>query len=479
MLSEINLILLLILLTLPVTLLFRRKKLLQNLAIFIISIIIFSLFLNLAFNNQYPNTHITISNIFGSLLYLEPIALIFVLMASVLWCCNNLYSWSYFKYNTQINQTRIYFFMNLSMLFTFLIAFSSNLIQTFIFYELLTIATYPLVANNFTEQEKKAAKFYLIFLLTSSMLLFLPAILYLYQNYGAMYYLNMNKIRLEENSVLVILLLYGISKAALVPVHFWLPKAMVAPIPVSAMLHAVAVVKSGIFILVKIFIYLLGFDYLRSLPEILNVNIITILAACSLLVSSLITIYQKTIKKLLAYSTINQLSVCLLALSIFSKPAVIATMLHMVSHAMAKISLFFAAGNIYCHTKIEKIEDMTSLAKKMPITCALFVISTLSIIGIPILAGFVSKAYIMYVAFNEPTHYFVLLTLAISVLFSANYFGRIIYRMYVPINKTIKVNNLYIEKLNSSMLWALIIVTLMVCFFIVIYHEIENILRLL
>lgn len=403
---------------------------------------------------------------------LEPIAVIFLAMSGTLWVCNNLYSISYLKMNPDLNQTKLYFFVSLSMLLTCLIAFSSTLLQTFVFYELLTISTYPLVANNLTNHEKKSSRFYLIFLLAISMLLFLPVILYLQAIYGPLSYDKLYHIDLKYGWVIAVMFLYGIAKAAVMPMHYWLPRAMVAPIPVSALLHAVAVVKSGIFILIKIFVYILGLGFANQLPEFYGINIITILVALSLLLSSITAIYQTSLKKLLAYSTITQLSICLLSLSLFSKLGVIAALLHMVSHAAAKIGLFFVAGYIYCNARFTEIDDMAGLAKKMPYSCALFVLNSFSIIGIPILAGFISKAYIMYTAFKNPTNYFVIFSLAISILFTANYFVRLLYKFYISPYHPKEKRVIYAESFRSTMLIAICLVSILVCCFGFFYQEI-------
>ncbi len=415
-------------------------------------------------------------SIFGSRFLLEPIGVIFISMVIPLWFCNNLYTISYKRLNLEVDINRIFILVALSVLLAILIAISSSLIQTFVFYELLTVITYPLVANNLTDHEKKSAKFYLMFLLVTSMLFFLPSVVYLYAKYGVVNYDSFSEINVNEGWFLPILLLYGVSKAAIVPVHFWLPRAMVAPIPVSALLHAVAVVKSGIFILIKTYYYIFGFDFLNQLPQYYGVNIITILASFSLIVSSIFAIYQTTLKKLLAYSTINQLSLCILALSIFSKIGVLASILHMISHAFAKISLFFSAGYIYSTSRLTEIDDMSGIAKKFPIASGIIVINAFSIIGIPIFAGFISKAYILHAAYLEPVNYFILFVMAVSILFTANYFVRLIYKLYISSYKSEK-KALYAESIKSSMIIAMILTTIITSVFWVFYMDIVTFLE--
>lgn len=475
---KIYLFLLSVFISIPMAYYSRKNKHIQNIWMVIISII--ALCFIFAVSDEYLTLgkKFQIFKILGSEFLIDPVSIIFALMSSGLWVCNNIYSISYFEMNKEINQTRTYFFIALSMIFTFLIAFSKNLFQTFIFYELLTISTYPLVANNLTEHERKSSRFYLLFLLSTSMLLFLPTILYLQNIYGPLDYDKIHNFEIKDIWIIIIMILYGVAKVAIVPVHFWLPKAMVAPIPVSALLHAVAVVKSGLLILIKIYIYIFGIEYLKeAIPKIYGVNIVTILVSISLLISSVLAIYQTTLKKLLAYSTINQLSICLLSLSLFTKLGIVAAILHMISHAIAKIGLFFATGYIYTNSKLTEIDDMSGLAKKMPYTCMLFMINAFSIIGIPILAGFISKAYIMYAALIEPTDYFVLCVLSISILFTANYFVRLLYKFYLKPYKPQEKRVVYAESMSSSMLVAIFIVTFFVCAYSMMYNDIITILN--
>ena len=262
--------------------------------------------------------------------------------------------------------------------------------------------------------------------------------------------------------LLFILIVYGVGKAAIVPVHLWLPKSMVAPVPVSSILHAVAVVKSGMIIILKFMVYGFGIDYLLDSAHYLstNYNIITIMAVISVIVSSIIAIKQKTIKKLLAYSTINQLSLCLLTASILTPEAINASLIQVISHALAKITLFFAAGYVYCNSRITEIGDYKGLGKKMPLTMAIFTIAALSVIGTPIFAGFISKMFIIKAALKGD-NFMVVAVLIISLMASSYYFMRVISFIYCD---KFKVSNriVYKEELSSSMLLALILTVFLV-----------------
>ena len=415
---------------------------------------------------------------------LEPINLIFICMVTFLWSATNLYSVSYLKVNTEIIPVKFYLFLSLSILLTICIALAPNLLSTFIFYELLTISTYPLVVHLGGDQERKSARIYLYMLLGASLLLFFPALAFLISSIGHTdFTVGGIAVSLPSKTItiLFLLFLYGVAKSAIVPMHFWLPEAMVASFPVSAVLHAVAVVKSGIFIMLKISVYIFGLTYLReNIMSFLSTNIVTVLCAISLLISSVLALYQTRIKLLLAYSTINQLSICLLSLSMFHPLAVKASVLHMVSHALGKITLFFASGYVYCNSKISNIEDFKGLGRKMKVIMAIFTIAALSIIGLPIFAGFISKGYIYYAAISPVVNYWVLAVLSISILMTAHYFMKIIYKIYEE--STVISHKKEIEykyKLSSSMTLAIFFTFLGIVFYVFIYGYIVALLDLI
>jgi multicomponent Na+:H+ antiporter subunit D len=415
---------------------------------------------------------------------IEPINLLFAAMVLCLWSATNLYSISYLNLNIEIVPGKFFLFLSLSIFFTLCVAFASNLISIFVGYELLTLSTYPLVAHLGKEEERKSAKIYLNVLMISSLLLFLPAIVFLNYLIGTTEFAIggiMQDISFGSVTILFMMFLYGVAKSAIVPVHFWLPRAMVASFPVSAVLHAVAVVKSGIFIMIKISVYIFGLEYLKSnILSIFDTNIITVLCGVSLIVSSVLALSQTKIKMILAYSTINQLSICLLAVSMFHPLAIKAAILHMISHAFGKITLFFASGYVYCHSSISEIRDFKGLGRKMKLIMAIFTTAALSIIGIPIFAGFISKAYVYYAALSPSTSYFVLCILTVSVLFTAHYFIKIIYKIYETNNKlSYGREKIYEYNLFSTMTFATILTFLGVVFYFLIYQYIVQLVDLI
>lgn len=357
----------------------------------------------------------------------EPLGMLFAALASGLWLINSLYSVGYMRGNKEKNQTRFFTCFALALSATMGVAFADNLFTLFLFYELLTLSTYPLVAHKGDEATVRSARVYLGVLLTTSIGLFLPAIIWTYMVAGTGDFTTggilAGKLNNAEVGLLLGLFVFGIGKAAVMPVHKWLPAAMVAPTPVSALLHAVAVVKAGVFAITKVIIYIFGIDFLFASPSsewLLYVAAFTIIAA------SWVALRQTNIKRLLAYSTIAQLSYVVMAAAILKPLAEIGAALHMVAHAFGKITLFFAAGAIYVASKKTEIHQLRGIGRRMPWTMAAFSIGALSMIGVPPTAGFVSKWYILAGAF-EANNLIAIFTIIASTALNAAYFLPVLY----------------------------------------------------
>ena len=279
---------------------------------------------------------------------LEPLGMLFALLVSTLWIISTLYSIGYMRGNRELHQTRFYCFFALAVSCTLGIALAGNLLTLFVFYEGLTLSTYPLVTHRQDDQARSAGRVYLGFLLFSSIVLLLPAIIACYSMTGSSDFITGGLLadKIAPGYILPLLLLFawGIGKAALMPIHLWLPRAMVAPAPVSALLHAVAVVKAGVFTVTKVVIYVFGIDTLHSLG---NTNIVLYIAGVTIILSSLVALRSDNLKHMLAYSTISQLSYVILAAVLLSPISIIAAAMHIMAHALGKITLFFAAGAIY------------------------------------------------------------------------------------------------------------------------------------
>jgi multicomponent Na+:H+ antiporter subunit D len=379
------------------------------------------------------------NKVLGMTFTLEPIGIIFLNMVSVLWFLTSLYSIGYVDLNKKINANRFVFFMIGAVSSAIMLGIAGDLITSFIFYELLTLLTFPLIIATGAPKEVQAARKYLVTLIGLSLVLFLPAIAIICSSAGDIDFmpggiLNSNNTTITLAIVVFVMLVYGIAKTAIMPAQFWLPEAMVAPVPVSALLHAVAVVKSGLLVLLKLCVYVYGIEYL---DELFRSNLIIILCGTSVLLSAIIASYQDNIKKLLAYSTINHMSLCLLSCFMFSVAGIKAAILHMIGHAVSKLSLFFTTGILESKYGGTKTSDLDGLATKSKSLAFLFAVAIFSMIGIPPLAGFVGKAYMVYAASNN---YLVLAIISLSILLSANYFIRLFYRLYFmePHNSPLK-----------------------------------------
>ena len=269
----------------------------------------------------------------------EPLGMLFGALASGLWIINSIYSIGYMRGNGESNQTRFYVFFAVSISATLGIAFAGNLFTLFLFYEMLTLATYPLVSHKGDKKTVRSARIYLGVLLTTSIGLFLPAIIWTYVSvgHGDFVYGGIIDGHIEGAAIglLLVLFVFGVGKAAVMPVHRWLPAAMVAPTPVSALLHAVAVVKAGVFTITKVIIYIFGIDLLAATP---STDWLLYAAAFTVLAASIVALRQQNLKRLLAYSTVAQLSYVVLAVSILTPAAEIGATLHIVAHAFGTVS---------------------------------------------------------------------------------------------------------------------------------------------
>ena len=357
----------------------------------------------------------------------EPLGMLFAALASGLWIVNSVYSIGYMRGNKESKQTRFYVFFALSLAATIGVAFAANLFTLFLFYEALTLCTYPLVSHKGDEKTVRSARVYLGILLLTSIGLLLPAIIWTYFVAGTGDFtpggILQGQLEGPALGLLLGLFVFGIGKAAVMPVHRWLPAAMVAPTPVSALLHAVAVVKAGVFTVIKVIVYIFGVDYLFAEP---SSGWLLYAAAFTVVAASLVALRQQNLKRLLAYSTVAQLSYVVMASAILKPLAEIGASLHMVAHAFGKITLFFAAGAIYTAAKKTEIGQLAGIGRRMPWTMAAFTIGALSMIGVPPTGGFVSKWYILAGAFQSD-NYLAIATIIASTVLNAAYFLPIIF----------------------------------------------------
>ncbi len=358
----------------------------------------------------------------------EPLGMLFALIASGLWIVNSIYSIGYMRGNNETHQTRFYVCFALALASAIGIAFAANLITLFLFYEFLTLVTYPLVTHHGTDEAKQGGRVYLALLLGTSVLFLLPAIVFTWHVTGTTEFraggILAGHLAPASLAALLALFTFGIGKAALMPFHRWLPAAMVAPTPVSALLHAVAVVKAGVFCIVKVLVYVFGLETLVG-----SADWLVAIAGFTIVAASVVALRADNLKRRLAYSTISQLSYVIMAAALLTPLAVMGAALHLVTHAFGKITLFFAAGAIYTAAHKTEVSQLNGIGRRMPWTMSAFTVAALSLIGIPPAAGFVSKWLILSSAVDGG-HAFALTVLIASTLLNAAYFLPIVHAAF-------------------------------------------------
>jgi multicomponent Na+:H+ antiporter subunit D len=340
-------------------------------------------------------------------------------------------------------QTRYFACFALALSATMGVAFSANLFTLFLFYEALTLSTYPLVAHKETDEARAGARKYVIYLLGAAKLLLLAAIILTYNVAGTLEFRRGGILPASQLaahpmllSVVFALFLFGLAKNAVMPLHSWLPAAMVAPTPVSALLHAVAVVKTGVFSTVRVFLFVFGAEAMRQLGVdkfALGIASLTILGA------SLVALAQDNLKLRLAFSTISQLSYIVLGAALLTPDGIVGGIAHITNHAVSKITLFFCAGSIYVSTHKTEVSQMSGLARTMPWTMAAFAIASLSMIGIPPSSGFISKWYLTLGSVDRGNMW-VLGVLLASSLLNVAYLGPIVYKAYFEVPASFQDN---------------------------------------
>lgn len=355
------------------------------------------------------------------LLRVDGPGLLFACVASILWIATTMYAIGYMRGLHEHAQTRFYSFFAISLSATMGVAFSANLLTIYFFYEMLSVSTFPLVTHMQDKEARTGGRTYLGYLLFTSLCLLLPALSWCYV------WLDGGQITMDflgdggkvgaftqtTQMILLLLFTFGFAKAGIMPAHSWLPGAMVAPTPVSALLHAVAVVKVGVFCLYRVYADIFGFEVLRSLDgEDWMIGI----ACATILISSLVALSQDNLKRRLAFSTIGQLGYVALGVTLATHNGAVGSVLHIAMHACGKITLFFCAGAIFVATGKKYVSELRGLGRKMPITMGAFMIGSLSVIGLPPLGGFVSKWYLALGALDRDALWVVVVLLISSLL---------------------------------------------------------------
>ena len=363
----------------------------------------------------------------------DAMSMIFALVASSLWTIAVFYSMGYMRGLKEHAQTRFNACFALAIFGAIGVAFSDNLFTMYLFYEIVSICTYPLVAHHQDAEGYNGARKYIIYLTTTAKAFLLPAMILIYVLTGTLDFasnISTGIFPAGVNSVLVTMLyifcIIGFAKNGVMPFHHWLPGAMVAPTPVSALLHAVAVVKVGVFCTTRVMLYTFGTDTMHAL----NLGIPTAyFVAFTILVASIIALSKDNLKARLAYSTVSQLSYIILGVALLTDPGIQGGLIHIVNHAFAKITLFFCAGAIYVVSHKKYISEMEGLGKTMPFTFAAFGIASLSMIGAPPVGGFITK-WNLLIGSVEAHQLGILLILIASTLLNAAYFAPITYKAF-------------------------------------------------
>jgi formate hydrogenlyase subunit 3/multisubunit Na+/H+ antiporter MnhD subunit len=349
----------------------------------------------------------------------DALGLIFAITSSSLWILVSVYSIGYMRSQKEHAQTRFYFSFAVALAGAVGVALAANLVTMFIFYEILTISTYPLVAHEESPEALTAGHKYLAYLLTGGVF-FLIGILMTYFLVGTTDFSNQGILKPALNASSAIMLqiiffcfLLGFAKAAWMPVHSWLPSAMVAPTPVSALLHAVAVVKAGVFGIIRVVCHIYGIELMHTLGLGLALAVV---AAFTIILANFFAIGQNNLKRMLAYSTINQLSFIILGVALLSPMALTGALLHIPFHGFMKITLFLCAGAIAAITGKKAISDLAGMGRVLPVTLSAFMIGAFGMCGAPPLAGFISKWHIALGAVESGARFFLLIILVGSLL---------------------------------------------------------------
>ena len=360
----------------------------------------------------------------------DALGMTFATISSFLWIFTTFYSIGYMRTNKEHAQTRYFVCFAISLSAAVGIAFSANLITLFVFYEFLSLATVPLVGHKETPEAEKGATKYFLYLFSTSKTLLLTGIFIIYAVTGTTDFAAHGLLKGVPGSTLLFVayfcFLFGFAKGAVMPVHSWLPAAMVAPTPVSALLHAVAVVKAGVFSILRVIFHVYGLDAMTAM----HLGIITAyIVSFTILMASIYALTRDNLKARLAYSTVSQLSYVILGAALLTPDSMVGGIIHIANHAFSKITLFFCAGSIYVSAHKTEVSQLSGIGKKLTWTMVAFFIGSLNMIGIPPVAGFVSKWYIVLGAIEAKTIP-ILVVLLTSTILNAGYFLPIVYKAF-------------------------------------------------
>ncbi|MCX5825574.1 MAG: monovalent cation/H+ antiporter subunit D family protein [Deltaproteobacteria bacterium] len=363
----------------------------------------------------------------------DALSLIFGIVSSFLWIFASIYNIGYMRSLNEHAQTRYYTCFAIAIFGAQGVSYSGGLFSLYLFYEVITLFTYPLVAHHQDEEGYAGAKKYLVYLMGTSKGFLLPALILAYVMTGTLDFADNIRTGVFPSTadpiwitVTYVLFIAGFAKAAIMPFHNWLPSAMVAPTPVRALLHAVAVVKAGVFCITRVMLSTFGTGVLQDL----GIGLVTAyVVSFTILAASIIALTKDDLKARLAYSTVSQLSYIILGVALLDNSGVLGGIIHIVNHGFAKITLFFCAGAIYVAHHKKKISDMAGIGYAMPFTMGAFALASLSMIGAPPVGGFVTKWYLLNGAL-EIRNIPIFIVLVASTILNAGYFVPITIRAF-------------------------------------------------
>jgi len=360
----------------------------------------------------------------------DALSTLFLALSAILWLLTTIYAVGYLEAGS--DRSRFFGFFSLCVAATVGIAMAGNLFTFLIFYECLTLATYPLVVHRGTAEAHRAGRIYMAYTLGGGLVLTIGVVL-LHVLAGGTDFVPqgiLSGLEAEHETalrIIFVLLIAGVGvKAALVPLHAWLPISMVAPAPVSALLHAVAVVKAGAFGIMRIVYDVYGVAMTQALGLAMP---LAAAAAATILYGSIRALGQDDLKRRLAFSTVSQVSYIALGVALVSPIAAIGGLAHLIHQGLMKITLFLCAGNFAEARGVKKVSQMDGIGHLMPATMIPFTVAALGMIGVPPLAGFVSKWYLAQGALGTD-HVWVLGLLLGSSLLNASYFLPILHRAW-------------------------------------------------
>lgn len=360
----------------------------------------------------------------------DALSMLFAGLSAVLWLLTTIYAVGYLEDSP--NRSRFFGFFSLCVASTMGIALAGNLFTFFLFYEMLTLSTYPLVVHRGTRKALKAGRNYIIYTLTGGAVLLL-AIAWLHGLVGDLpfrpggHFSGLEPALHGPLTLVFVLLIAGLGvKAALVPLHGWLPQAMVAPAPVSALLHAVAVVKAGAFGIVRVVCEIYGLEAASQMGLLTGLAVV---AAITIIYGSTRALFQMDLKRRLAFSTISQVSYIILGVSLVGPVGVAGGLVHLVHQGIMKITLFFCAGNYAETLGVHRIDELDGAGRRMPGTSVAFTLGAFGMIGAPPLAGFVTK-WTMGTGALAVGMNWVVAVLVVSSVLNAAYFLPILHRIW-------------------------------------------------